>query len=605
MGKILEINGPLIRLELPGAVLGEQVSVGSLGLIGEVIGREGDTALAQLYEDSAGLAPGETAEGLGHPLSVELGPGLLGSIFDGVQRPLEEIRRVTGDHLGRGVRVQSLPRNKTWPFVPAPNRQPEMALNAGDVLGTVQETVSIEHRILVPPDVSGDLLELAPHGDYDIDATIARIRLHDGSIRKLSLSQRWPVRVPRPFRQRDHAVLPLITGQRILDTFYPLLKGGKAAIPGPFGAGKTMLQHQIARCCNAEIVIYVGCGERGNELTDVLESLPKLTDPHSGRPLMERTLLVANTSNMPVVAREASVYVGLTIAEYFRDQGYDVVMLADSTSRWAEALREVAGRLGHMPVEEGYPAYLGSRLAAFYERAGRVETLSGDHGSVTLIGAVSPPGGDFSEPVTSHTKEIIQTFWALSKELADARHYPAIDWLESFSNYVDQAARWWAKNVDPGWAEARAEALALLSESEELRRIVNLVGVDALSSEQRWSLEAADLIKEALLQQSAIDEVDGYAAPEKQYLMLAGLLTIYREGMKLIHLGVPARRLLELPVMHEARRWKTRYGSDAMAGLRERIAGLEMDFVKLGAEYSAHIPIASPLRGGESPGDGK
>jgi V/A-type H+-transporting ATPase subunit A len=593
MGKILEINGPMVRLQLPGAVLGEQVSVGALGLVGEVIAREGDTALAQLYEDSTGLAPGEVAEGLGHPLSVELGPGLLGGIFDGLQRPLDEVRRLTGDRITRGVRVPALSRDRKWPFVPAPDRRPEMVLNAGDVLGMIQETSSIEHRILVPPDVSGELLELAPAGDYDIDATIARVRLRDGGIRKLSLSHRWPVRVPRPFGKRDHAIQPLITGQRILDTFYPLLKGGKAAIPGPFGAGKTMLQHQIARWCNAEIVIYVGCGERGNELTDILESLPKLTDPYSGRPLMERTLLVANTSNMPVVAREASVYVGLTIAEYFRDQGYDVVMVADSTSRWAEALREVAGRLGQMPVEEGYPAYLGSRLAAFYERAGRVETLSGDHGSVTLIGAVSPPGGDFSEPVTSHTKEIIQTFWALSKELADARHYPAIDWLESFSGYVGQAAQWWAENVNPGWEGARARALQLLSESEELSRIVNLVGVEALSSEQRWSLESAELIKEALLQQSAIDEVDSYAAPEKQYLLLAGLLEIHVQGLKLIGMGVPARRLLELPVMHEARRWKTRFGHDDMTLLKERVAGLAGDFVKLEEEYIAFAPAVS------------
>ena len=597
MGRILEINGPLVRLELPGVVLGEQVRVGALGLVGEVIGRDGDSALAQLYEDSTGLAPGEAAEGLGHPLSVELGPGLLGGIFDGVQRPLEAVRQASGDRIARGVQVPALARGRRWPFVPGPDVRAGMVLDAGAILGTVQETGSIEHRILVPPGVAGELLELAPVGDYDVDATIAHVRMRDGGIRKLSLAQRWPVRQPRPFRQRDHAVQPLITGQRILDTFYPLLKGGKAAIPGPFGAGKTMLQQQIARWCNAEIVIYVGCGERGNELTDILESLPELTDPHSGRPLMERTLLVANTSNMPVVAREASVYVGLTIAEYFRDQGYDVVMVADSTSRWAEALREVAGRLGQMPVEEGYPAYLGSRLAAFYERAGRVETLAGGHGSVTRIGAVSPPGGDSSEPVPSHTKEIVQTFWALSKELADARHYPAIDWLESFSGYVGQAARWWAENVDPGWAEARARALELLSESEELRRIVNLVGVEALSSEQRWALESADLIKEALLQQSALDEVDSYAAPEKQFRLLAGLLDIHDQGRKLVRLGVPARRLLELPVMHEARRWKTRYGDDDLAALRDRVAGLAEDFMPLAAEYAPALGTGEPAPG--------
>ena len=369
-----------------------------------------------------------------------------------------------------------------------------------------------------------------------------------------------------------------------------MLKGGKAAIPGPFGAGKTMLQQQIARWCNAEIVIYVGCGERGNELTDVLEFMPGLKDPHTGRPLMERTLLVANTSNMPVVAREASIYVGITLAEYFRDQGYDVVMVADSTSRWAEALREVAGRLGQMPVEEGYPAYLGSRLAAFYERAGRVETLSGDHGSVTLIGAVSPPGGDFSEPVTSHTKEIIQTFWALSKELADARHYPAVDWLESFSGYVPGAARWWAENVDPGWEAARSEALDLLAASEELQRIVNLVGVEALSSEQRWTLEASVLIKEGLLQQSATDEIDSFASPEKQYVLLAALLEIYRQGMKLVKLGAPARRLIQMPLLAQARRWKSQHKSDDLAALKEKTAGIQAEFELIALDYAPGAP---------------
>ncbi len=589
MGKILEINGPLVKLELPETVLGEQVRVGRLGLVGEVIGRDGNTALAQLYEDTAGLRPGEEAHGLGWPLSVELGPGLLGAIFDGVQRPLQAVWEQSGDRMARGVAVPSLPRDKRWRFVPEPSRRAGAMLSGGDILGTVQETESILHRIMVPPLLHGELLELAPEGDYTIEEAIGRMRLvegkNSGQIEKLQLFHRWPVRTPRPFRQRDHAVAPLITGQRILDTFYPLLKGGKAAIPGPFGAGKTMLQQQIARWCNAEIVIYVGCGERGNELTDVLEFMPELKDPHTGRPLMERTLLVANTSNMPVVAREASVYVGITLAEYFRDQGLDVVMVADSTSRWAEALREVAGRLGQMPVEEGYPAYLGSRLAAFYERAGRVETLSGGHGSVTLIGAVSPPGGDFSEPVTSHTKEIIQTFWALSKELADARHYPSVDWLESFSGYIGSAAKWWAENVDPNWEAARAEALDLLAASEELQRIVNLVGVEALSSEQRWTLEAAGLIKEGLLQQSAIDEIDSFASPEKQYALLAAMLEIFHQGMKLVKLGAPARRLIQMPLMTQARRWKSQHTSEDIAALKVKIAAIPSDFEKMMLEY--------------------
>ena len=445
MGKILEINGPLVKLLLPEAVIGEQVRVGQIGLVGEVISRDGNTALAQLYEDTGGLRPGEVADGLGWPLSVELGPGLLNAIFDGVQRPLNAVRDKSGDRIARGVSVPSLPRDRRWHFAPDPQRLSSSRINGGDVLGTVRETESILHRILASPKTHGELLELAPEGDYTLDEVIGRIRLPDGKIEKLRMFHRWPVRTPRPYRQRDHAIQPLITGQRILDTFYPLLKGGKAAIPGPFGAGKTMLQQQIARWCNAEIVIYVGCGERGNELTDVLEFMPKLTDPHTGRPLMERTLLVANTSNMPVVAREASIYVGITIAEYFRDQGYDVVLVADSTSRWAEALREVSGRFGELPGEGGYPTYLASRLADFYERAAKVVTLSGATGSVTLLGSISPPSGDFSEPVTSHTKRYVRSFWALDPKRAQARFYPAVNPLQSYSEDALDVAVWWLK----------------------------------------------------------------------------------------------------------------------------------------------------------------
>ncbi len=412
------------------------------------------------------------------------------------------------------------------------------------------------------------MLEIAPEGDYTLDETIARVQQANGQVRKLRLYHRWPVRRPRPYQGRDYGVEPLLTGQRILDTFFPLLKGGKGAVPGPFGAGKTVIQHQIARWANADVVIYVGCGERGNELVDVLDSFPRLKDPYSGRPLMERTLLIANTSNMPVVAREASIYVGITIAEYYRDQGKDVVMLADSTSRWAEALREVSGRLGQMPVEEGYPAYLASRLAAFYERAGRVDTIDCGKGSVSLIGAVSPPGGDFSEPVTSHTKEIIQTFWALSKELADARHYPAIDWVDSFSADVSTAARWWHKEVDRNWQRRRAEALAILARDAELSRIVNLVGPEALSSAQRWVLEGAALIKEGVLQQSALDPVDSFASPHKQFLLLDLVLSVYDQGVELIELGVPVQQLAGLPVMARLRRCKEQYNSSQLEQLR-------------------------------------
>jgi len=397
---------------------------------------------------------------------------------------------------------------------------------------------------------------------------------------------RWPVRRPRPYKRRDDGIAPLITGQRVLDTFFPQLKGGKGAVPGPFGAGKTVVQQQIARWSNADIVIYVGCGERGNELVDVLETFPKLEDPYTGRKLMERTLLVANTSNMPVVAREASVYVGLTLAEYYRDMGYDVVMLADSTSRWAEALREVAGRLGQMPVEEGYPAYLSSRLAAVYERAGRVETFDAGRGSVTLIGAVSPPGGDFSEPVTSHTKDIIETFWALSKDLADARHYPAVDWVGSFSQHVGTAAKWWAEEVDRNWEKRRAEALALLARDAELSRIVNLVGPEALSDAQRWTLEGAALVKEGVLQQSALDPVDTFCSPEKQFALLDLMLTIVDQGAELVEMGVPVQELQNLPILAQARRCKSRFSSDQMEQLRSFTEDVLQEFEEIRLEYA-------------------
>ena len=586
-GEVLEVNGPILTLRLPRVLIGEQVRVGALGLVGEVIARDGERATAQIYEATDGLRPGESAQALGHPLSVELGPGLLGSIFDGVQRPLAGIARRSGDHIARGLDVPALDRERLWRFEPNPALPVGAPLAGGAVLGTVQETESIRHRILAPPDVSGTLEDLAPAGEYTVEQTIARARGAGGEYRKLALFHRWPVRQARPYAQRDPGgTVPLITGQRVLDTFFPVVKGGKAAIPGPFGAGKTVLQHQIARWCNAQIVIYVGCGERGNELVDVLESMPELTDPHSGRPLMERTLLVANTSNMPVVAREASVYVGITIAEYFRDQGLDVVMVADSTSRWAEALREVSGRLRQMPVEEGYPAYLASHLAAFYERAGRVRTLAGDEGSVTLIGAVSPPGGDFSEPVTSHTKEIVQTFWALSKTLADARHYPSVDWTDSFSGYVATASDWWHAEVDPRWSARRAEALALLAQAEELSRIVNLVGMEALSAAQRWTLEGAALIREGVLQQSAQDEVDSYCSPHKQFLLLDLMLDIYHQGMALLDLGLPAQELLRLPLLAKARRYKTRFTSEQTAQLEAARGDIRAVFDALRTEYA-------------------
>jgi V/A-type H+/Na+-transporting ATPase subunit A len=598
-GKLTQINGPLVQAELNQACIGEQVRIGKLNLMGEVIGREGNIALIQVYENTDSLIPGEEVEALGHPLSVELGPGLIGQIFDGVQRPLEQLIKLSGDYIPRGINPPALDHKKKWQFEANQKLSTGSMISGGNSLGIVAETEIINHHIMVPPDQQGELLWLAKSGLYTLDDPIATIQTEHAE-KKLYLSHHWPVRNARPFIRRDEAIVPLITGQRIFDTFFPLLKGGKAAIPGPFGAGKTMIQQQIARWSNADIVIYVGCGERGNELVDVLESFPLIIDPHSKRSLMERTLLVANTSNMPVVAREASIYVGVTIAEYYRDQGLDVVMVADSTSRWAEALREVAGRLGQMPVEEGYPAYLSSRLAAFYERSGRVCTLGwekdeeGDEdedktrkeqGSVTLIGAISPPGGDFSEPVTGHTKEIVQTFWALSKELADARHYPSVSWNDSFSEYVAVSAHWWATHINPDWQKLRAEALSLLAQDEELMRIVNLVGAEALSPQQRWVLQGADLIKEGVLQQSALDDVDSYASPEKQFLLLQIVLLIYHQGEDLLTLGMPVEELNKLPLLIKAKRCKNTYNSEQTEGLEQFIEQVKTDFQQCRNEY--------------------
>jgi V/A-type H+-transporting ATPase subunit A len=584
-GSVVEVNGPLVRVRLPHVRTGEQVSIGSLSLTGEVLGRKGEEAIVQVYESTETVRPGDTVIALGHPLSVELGPGLLGHIFDGVQRPLDEISRLHGDTIPRGISVTSLDREALWSFKPRPGLTVGEEISEGFSLGEVPETESIVHHILVPPGINGKLVELASAGEYHVDDTIAVLRDAHGTEHGLQLFHRWPVRVPRPHMRRIHTSEPLLCGQRILDLFFPVLKGGKAAIPGPFGAGKTILQHQIARWSNADIVIYVGCGERGNELVDILNSFPALTDPHTGRSLMERTLLVANTSNMPVVAREASIYVGVTLAEYYRDQGYHVVMVADSTSRWAEALREVGGRLGEMPVEEGYPAYLASRLAAFYERAGKVETFSGRRGSVTLIGAVSPPGGDFSEPVTSHTKEIVRAFWALSKELADARHYPAIAWSDSFSGYVDAVAGWWEEHVSAKWADYRAEALELLAQADELDRIVNLVGPEALSAQQRWVLEMARIIREGLLQQSAIDEIDSYASAERQFQLLRLMHVTWKQGESLLSSGVPVQVLLEIPELTRVVRAKSLYGNDEIDAIRELEIAVRSAFRAIHGEY--------------------
>ena len=541
VGEIYRISGPLVVAERLKAKMYDVCKVGEEGLMGEVVGIKGDKVLIQVYEDTSGIRPGEKVVNTGMPLSVELGPGMLGMIYDGVQRPLPVLKEISGDFIGRGIEAPALDRKKKWPFKPILKKGDKV--KGGEIIGIVKETELIkEHRILVPPNVSGTIVEIY-EGDFTVEDTIAV--LDNGT--ELKLYHRWPVRVPRPYVEKLPPEVPLITGQRVLDTFFPVAKGGTAAIPGPFGSGKTVTQHQLAKWADAQIIVYIGCGERGNEMTEVLEEFPELKDPRTGRPLMERTILIANTSNMPVAAREASVYTGITIAEYFRDMGYDVAIQADSTSRWAEAMREISGRLEEMPGEEGYPAYLASRLAEFYERAGRVKTLSGYVGSVTVIGAVSPPGGDFSEPVTQNTLRIVKVFWALDAKLAARRHFPAINWLQSYSLYVDVLRPWFEKNVAPDWGELRNWAMEVLQEEANLQEIVQLVGSDALPDAQRIILEVARMIREVYLIQYAYDPVDTYCPLEKQYDMLKGIKMINDWMFKALEMGKPIEEILNVP----------------------------------------------------------
>ncbi|MEZ4867062.1 MAG: V-type ATP synthase subunit A [Caldilineaceae bacterium] len=544
VGMLTWISGPVAHAQVTGdlAIL-EQVWVGEAHLAGEIIALDHDLATIQIYEETTGLRPGEPLYGSGQPLSVALGPGLLGSIFDGIQRPLPAVREQSGLYVTRGIQVAPLPARQ-WHFTPC--AQVGAKISGGVRLGSVQETLLIEHRILTPPEQHGTLVEIVAEGDYALDATIAVLKDEAGREHALTMVQQWPVRQPRPVAERLAPSVPLITGQRVLDTFFPVAKGGTAAIPGPFGAGKTVTQHSLTKWSNAQIIVYIGCGERGNEMAQVLEDFPKLIDPWRERPLMERTILVANTSNMPVAAREASIYTGITLAEYYRDQGYDVALMADSTSRWAEALREISGRLEEMPAEEGFPAYLPSRLAAFYERAGRVRTLAGQEGSVTAIGAVSPPGGDFSEPVTQHTQRFTHCFWALDRTLASARHFPAINWLTSYSLYTDAVAGWWDEQVAPGWGELRQQAMNLLEQEARLQQIVRLVGADSLPDRQRWVLDAAHLLEEGFLQQNALHAIDAYAVPDKQLRLLRLFVEIFTLGRDLVAVGVPLLRLREL-----------------------------------------------------------
>ena len=555
-GKISKIAGPLVvATGMREANMFDVVRVSDSKLIGEIIEMHGDRASIQVYEETSGLGTGEPVESTGEPLSVELGPGLIEGIFDGIQRPLEKIRELVGNSLVRGVEVPALDREKKWHFVPKVKSGDKVV--GGDILGTVQETEIVEHRIMVKPGVVGTVKSIS-EGDYTVTEQIGSIETANGEELPVTLMQKWPVRRGRPFEKKLAPNVPLVTGQRVVDTLFPIAKGGVAAIPGPFGSGKTVTQHQLAKWAEADIVVYIGCGERGNEMTDVLNEFPELIDPHTGKSLMERTVLIANTSDMPVAAREASIYTGITIAEYFRDMGYSVALMADSTSRWAEALREMSGRLEEMPGEEGYPAYLGSRLAQFYERAGRVVSLGSDgrEGALSVIGAVSPPGGDISEPVSQATLRIVKVFWGLDSALAYKRHFPAINWLTSYSLYADSLGSWFNENVSDEWTSLRARLMALLSDEASLDEIVKLVGMDALSPTDRLKMETARSIREDFLHQLAFHEVDTYSSLRKQYLMMKLVLRFYDGSLDALKKGADIEKLVSIPSRESIGRFK-------------------------------------------------
>lgn len=561
-GKISKIAGPLVvATGMREANMFDVVRVSDSKLIGEIIEMHGDRASIQVYEETSGLGTGEPVESTGEPLSVELGPGLIEGIFDGIQRPLEKIRELVGNSLVRGIEVPALDRDKKWHFVP--KVKPGDKVVGGDILGTVQETEIVEHRIMVKPGVVGTVKAIA-EGDYTVTEQIGSIETANGDELPVTLMQKWPVRRGRPFEKKLAPNVPLVTGQRVVDTLFPIAKGGVAAIPGPFGSGKTVTQHQLAKWAEADIVVYIGCGERGNEMTDVLNEFPELIDPHTGKSLMERTVLIANTSDMPVAAREASIYTGITIAEYFRDMGYSVALMADSTSRWAEALREMSGRLEEMPGEEGYPAYLGSRLAQFYERAGRVVSIGSDgrEGALSVIGAVSPPGGDISEPVSQATLRIVKVFWGLDSALAYKRHFPAINWLTSYSLYADSLGSWFNDNVSEEWTSLRARLMALLSDEASLDEIVKLVGMDALSPTDRLKMETARSIREDFLHQLAFHEVDTYSSLRKQYLMMKLVLRFYDGSLDALKKGANIEKLVSIPSRESIGRFKYVHEND-------------------------------------------
>ena len=543
-GTIYGINGPVIYLKgNTGFQMAEMVYVGKERLVGEVIRLTNDITTIQVFEETTGLRPGDPVEATGDAISVTLGPGILNNIFDGIERPLSEIAKSSGKYISRGVSVDSLDTEKKWQT--HITVKPGEFVSGGTIIAEVQETQAIVHKSMVPPNISGTVLEVAMDGEYTINEPIVTVQLANGKEEKLTLAQKWPIRVPRPTAARFAASKPLITGQRILDTLFPIAKGGTAAIPGGFGTGKTMTQHQIAKWSNADIIIYIGCGERGNEMTQVLEEFSELVDPRSGKPLMDRTTLIANTSNMPVAAREASIYTGITLAEYYRDMGYDVAIMADSTSRWAEALRELSGRLEEMPAEEGFPAYLASRLSAFYERAGMMQTLNGSEGSVSIIGAVSPQGGDFSEPVTQNTKRFVRCFWGLDKSLAYARHFPAIHWLTSYSEYVNDLAPWYRDNADKNFVDERNQLMAILNQESNLMEIVKLIGSDVLPDDQKLTLEIARGIRLGFLQQNAFHKDDTCVPIRKQFMMMDLILYLNTKAKTLVTMGMPMSILKE------------------------------------------------------------
>lgn len=582
MGPVVEIAGAREAQML------ELVEVGHHHLVGEVVRIRGEVATAQVYEDTTGLTPGEEVYGTGLPLSVELGPGIMGSIFDGVQRPLTVIRDRSDQYIRRGIQVPVLDREKEWVFTPTAKVGEE--LRGGMVLGTVPETSMIEHKVLVPPDEAGTLEWIAPEGLYTVEKTIARLKNRAGT-RELKLYHPWPVRRPRPYKEKVPVSVPLVTGLRVIDMLFPIAKGGSVAVPGGFGTGKTMIQQSLAKWCDADIIIFVGCGERGNEITDLLIEFPKLIDPRSRKSMMERSVIIANTSNMPVAAREASIYTGISLGEYYRDMGYHVAIMADSTSRWAEALRELSGRMEEMPADEGYPAYLPTRLAEFYERAGVVLNHDGSSGSVTTIGSVSPMGGDFSEPVTQHTRRFVRCFWALDRQLANARHYPAISWLESYSEYVDEVAPWYAENVDHEWRTNRNKIMELLQREARLQQVVKLVGPDVLPDTQRLVLETCRLFKDTFLQQNAFDPVDMYAVIAKQTKMLRIILVFQERGDALIRKGATLVKIKRMKVYPEIIRMKYTVPNDQVEKLDDMQRRLERAFDNLEAIYEQPVEL--------------